>query len=120
MESLEEEVITELRDLIAYSCSMNKEGGFNDFHSTLIKYCYKAVDVRLDTKKNRVYMNIIADEAEYHSMNINTGLTLIPASFHYDNLVQFLRSCIVTNGQYLLPYASLISKYRPEHTYLVH
>ncbi|WP_394747045.1 hypothetical protein [Spongiimicrobium salis] len=120
MESLEAEVIAELKALISYSCSMNERIKFQDFHVHLIKYCFKAVDVRIDYQAHRVHMNIIADDKEYSPQKVNTVLTLIPANFYYLSLADFLKASIITTGHYLLPYATLISKFRPQSAPLVY
>lgn len=107
--SLKEKVISELENLISQS-TPNRENSqkLKNLHVAILKKYYNASDVSIDYHRKRVAMDIIMDDSVYDPKKVNTYLPTLHANLLFQNLNDFLKSCLDKDHKSLAFYASLI------------
>ena len=99
----------EIETLIAQSCTPDKlNKRFKKLHQLILKKHYNAADVAIDYHRKRVNMDIVLDDSQYQPNTVNTDLATIPANFFFNNLCDFLRSCLSDDNKSLAFYAGLL------------
>lgn len=107
--SLKRRILLDVENLISRSSSFQKSSSkFNKFNVAILKKHYNAADVSIDYHRNRVTMNIIVDDKQYDPKTINTNLSTIYTNLFFENLKDFLNSCIDKDTKSLAFYASLL------------
>lgn len=98
--------------LIDKSCSQtNIPQRFHELHSALVKRNFNALEVSIDYHRKRVYMDIVLDD---HDIDIEKGNLLIPTfrtNLIYQNLEEFLNSCVALDGESSSFYDNLLRRY---------
>ena len=105
-------ILMEIEMLIAQSCTpekMNKR--FRKLHQLILKKHYNAADVDIDYHRKRVKMDLVMDDSQYQPNTVNTHLATIPANFFFNDLCDFLRSCISDDNNSLAFYAGLLKTF---------
>tara|TARA_R110002049_G_scaffold277828_1_gene456392 strand:- start:132 stop:515 length:384 start_codon:yes stop_codon:yes gene_type:complete len=106
---LKKRIVGEINKVISASCVEEKTTEkFKDLHTAILKRYYNAVDVKIDYHRKRVVMDIIIDETQYDSKNINTYLQTFKANIIFRNLKDFLKSCIEKDDRSTAYYARLL------------
>ncbi|WP_339655906.1 hypothetical protein [uncultured Maribacter sp.] len=90
-----ERVIVELEKLIYLSCK-NPNGSikYEQLHVALLKKYYNAIHVTIDYHRHRIKMEVIQDDSLYDHKTIIAYLTSIYTNLLFNNLCEFLNSCI--------------------------
>jgi len=106
-----------LKALIDKSCSQpNIPKRFQKFHIALVKKNFNAIEVSIDYHRKRVYMDIVLDD---HESDVATGTLMVPTfrtNLLYQNLNEFLNSCIELDFENSPFYAKLLHSFsiKPE------
>ena len=107
--NLKGRILMELESLISRSCAKRKmTKNFQSLHRAVIKNHYNATDVSIDYHRNRVAMNIVMNENDYDPQKINLKLPTLYTNLFFNNLCEFLKSCIDRDNRSLAFYASLL------------
>ena len=116
---LKRRVISEIKNLISNSCSKNKQSqNFQNLHVTLLKKHYNATDVSIDYHRKRVVMNIVMDDNCYDPKKMNDSLPILRANLLFNNLKDFLYSCLDKDNRSIAFYSKLLRRYKNNHTEL--
>jgi len=110
--SLKRRILLDVENLISRSSSFQKSSSkFNKLHVAILKKHYNAADVSIDYHRNRITMNIVVDDKQYDPKTINTNLNTIYTNLFFENLKDFLNSCIDKDTKSLAFYASLLRSF---------
>ena len=102
-------ILMELESLISRSCAKSKmTKNFQSLHKAVIKNHYNATDVSIDYHRNRVAMDIVMNEKDYDPQKINLKLPTLYTNLFFNNLCEFLKSCIDRDNRSLAFYANLL------------
>lgn len=102
----------ELESLISRSCAKSKmTKNFQSLHRAVIKNHYNATDVSIDYHRKRIAMDIVMNEKDYDPQKINLKLPTLYTNLFFNNLCEFLKSCIDRDNRSLSFYASLLKSY---------
>ena len=102
-------ILMEIEMLIAQSCTPDKlNKRFRKLHQLILKKHYNAADVAIDYHRKRVNMDIVLDDSQYQPNTVNTDMATFPANFIFNNLCDFLRSCLSDDNKSLAFYAGLL------------
>ena len=102
-------ILMELESLISRSCAKSKmTKNFQSLHRAVIKNHYNATDVSIDYHRNRVAMDIVMNEKDYDPQKINLKLPTLYTNLFFNNLCEFLKSCIDRDNRSLAFYANLL------------
>ncbi|MDC6350348.1 hypothetical protein PP178_02200 [Zeaxanthinibacter sp. PT1] len=105
-------ILTEIKVLIDRSCQRgNKTERDRELHQVLIKKHYNATDVKIDYHRKRVSMDIVMDDTTYNPKKVNVKLPLLHANLLFQNLREFLNSCLESDRNSLSFYAWLLRSY---------
>ena len=105
-------ILMELESLISRSCAKSKmTKNFQSLHRAVIKNHYNATDVSIDYHRKRIAMDIVMNEKDYDPQKINLKLPTLYTNLFFNNLCEFLKSCIDRDNRSLAFYASLIKYY---------
>jgi len=102
----------ELESLISHSCSKSKmTKNFQNLHKAIVKNHYNATDVSIDYHRKRITMDIVLNEKDYDPQKINLKLPTLYTNLFFNNLCEFLKSCIDVDNRSLAFYAGLLKSY---------
>ncbi|WP_299164581.1 hypothetical protein [uncultured Eudoraea sp.] len=105
-------ILMELESLISRSCSKCKmTKNFQSLHKAIVKNHYNATDVSIDYHRHRIAMDIVMNEKDYDPKKINLGLPTLYTNLFFNNLCEFLKSCIDKDNRSLAFYAWLLNSY---------
>ena len=105
-------ILMEIEKLIAQSCDPEKTNKrFRKMHQLILKKHYNAADVAIDYHRKRVKMDIVLDDSQYKPNTVNTNMATIPANFFFNNLCEFLRSCLADDSKSLAFYTGLLKTF---------
>lgn len=106
-------ILFEIETLILESFSANGEPiqAHEELYFALLKKHYNAASVNIDYDRHRITMDVIVNDDEYHANQVNLVLTTTPVNLFYDNLSDFLLSCLDTDIKSLAFYSRLIQLY---------
>ena len=105
-------ILNEIEMLIAQSCTPKKiNKRFKKLHQLILKKHYNASDVDIDYHRKRVKMDLVMDDDQYQPNTVNTDLATIPANFFFNDLCDFLRSCITDDNNSLAFYVGLLKTF---------
>ena len=111
-QSLKGRILKELESLISRSCSRRERSGkFRRLHQLLIQKHYNATDVNIDYHRKRVTLEVVSDDLAYQPGKLNINLSTFRANLLFNNLKEFLRSCVETDHKSLAFYAWLLRTY---------
>lgn len=111
--SLNGRILMELENLISRSCANQKnQKTFQDLHIAILKKCYNAAHVSIDYHRKRVVMDIVMDDACYDPKKVNITLPLLRANLLFNNIRDFLRSCVQKDRASLAFYARLLRSFK--------
>ncbi len=110
--SVKGKILLELENLIAQSCkSPMRSKRFKELHILLLKKYYNAANVSIDYHRHRVKMDIVIDDATYQPGKINVNIPVIPTNLLFDNLKNFLKSCLDKDQKSLGFYAQILHSF---------
>jgi len=102
----------ELESLISRSCAKSKmTKNFQNLHKAIVKNHYNATDVSIDYHRKRIAMDIVMNEKDYDPKKINLRLPTLYTNLFFNNLCEFLKSCIDKDNRSLAFYAWLLNSY---------
>ena len=105
-------ILMEIEMLIAQSCDPKKLNmRFRKMHQLILKKHYNAADVAIDYHRKRVKMDIVVDDSQYQPDTVNTNMATFPANFFFNNLCDFLRSCLTDDNKSLAFYTGLLKTF---------
>lgn len=105
-------ILMELESLISRSCAKSQiTKNFQSLHSAVIKNHYNATDVSIDYHRKRIAMDIVMNEKDYDPQKINLKLPTLYTNLFFNNLCEFLKSCIDGDNKSLAFYAGLLRSY---------
>ena len=109
---LKGKILLKLDKLISLSCksakSLNK---YEQLHIDLLKKYYNAADVSIDYHRHRVKMDIVTDDSLYDPKKANTESPILYTNLLFDNLRNFLRSCIDKDEKSIGFYSQLLNNF---------
>jgi len=107
--TLKKKIVMEIENLISKSCTNQRMiDKFETLHVALLKKHYNATDVSIDYHRKRVEMDIVMDDAQYDPQKVNTYIPTLHANLLFNNLKDFLKSCIEMDAKSLGFYAGLL------------
>jgi len=110
--NLKGRILMELESLISRSCAKSKmTKNFQSLHRAVIKNHYNATDVSIDYHRKRIAMDIVMNEKDYDPQKINLKLPTLYTNLFFNNLCEFLKSCIDRDNRSLAFYAGLLKSY---------
>ncbi|MGB5428323.1 hypothetical protein [Eudoraea sp.] len=110
--NLKGRILMELESLISRSCAKSKmTKNFQNLHKAIVKNHYNATDVSIDYHRKRIAMDIVMNEKDYDPKKINLGLPTLYTNLFFNNLCEFLKSCIDKDNRSLAFYAWLLNSY---------
>lgn len=105
-------ILMELESLISRSCAKSQmTKNFQSLHRAVIKNHYNATDVSIDYHRKRIAMDIVMNEKDYDPQKINLKLPTLYTNLFFNNLCEFLKSCIDRDTRSLAFYAGLLKSY---------
>lgn len=108
--NLKKRIQGEMNKVISTSCSQRlTTQEFNNLHVALVKRYYNAVNVFIDYHRKRVLMDVILDDTLYNPKTINVNLPTFKANLLYNNLKDFLKSCLEKDNRSMAFYARLLA-----------
>src|SRR6056297_1963383 len=109
---LNERIIMELERLISQSCAERRRTGkFTQLHIALLKKYYNAADVSIDYHRHRIKMDVVTDDSIYDPKKVNTHLPILYTNLLFDNLKNFLSSCIDRDERSIGFYSQLLTSF---------
>lgn len=110
MKTNQNDVVKDLELLIDISCVEGEDVTmFELFHKMLIRISYKAADISIDYNRNRVYMNVIAEDKYYDLETLNHPFApTMSVNLVYEDLKTFLKSCILEDEDSLNHYYPIL------------
>lgn len=106
---LKRRVVAEVESLISTSCSKKDiSRKSQDLHEIIIKKHYNAADVTIDYHRNRVIMEVVMDDSFYDPKKMNFSIPLLRTNIFFNNLKEFLTSCLDRDNASIAFYASLL------------
>lgn len=109
---LKGKILLELDKLISLSCKSSKSlKKYEELHIALLKKYYNAVDVHIDYHRHRVKMDIVTDDSFYHPNKVNTHLPLLYTNLLFDNLKNFLSTCVDKDEKSIGFYSQLVTRF---------
>ncbi len=112
MESGEEIVLREMRAFIELSCQFNKrpDEQFCDFHKKYLKFCFNAVDVKIDYESKVIYSSnskpLTTNPVRLFDMN-----KALADQFSYTDLEETLIGCLGTSHLQYTFYKKILVEY---------
>ncbi|GGW49786.1 hypothetical protein [Arenibacter certesii] len=101
-----------IKSLISESCSKEEVSRKSqDLHEMIIKKYYNAVDISIDYHRKRIFMDIVVDDSNYDANQLNFSTPFMRTNMYYDNLEQFLISCLDRDNRSISFYAKLLRIY---------
>lgn len=98
--------------LINKSCQNgNTKNSLKELHIALIQKYYNASDVSIDYHRQRVNMNILFDDSSYNPKSIHNSLDTFPVNLLFNNLGEFLKTCIEDVHKHVPFYTELLKTY---------
>lgn len=105
-------ILMELESLISRSCAKSKmTKNFQNLHKAIVKNHYNATDVSIDYHRKRIAMEIVMNEKDYDPKKINLRLPTLYTNLFFNNLCEFLKSCVDKDNRSLAFYAWLLNSY---------
>jgi hypothetical protein len=114
-------MVSDLKLLIDISCeSIKGQVHFTEFHTMLIRMANKATDVNIDYTLKRISMNVLSEDESFDLVAIDQFAGSITVKLSYDNLNEFLKSCILESIEVLKHYYPfLVSSFNKRKTSLL-
>ncbi len=110
--SIKGRVLMETENLISRSCAKGKmTKRFQNLHQAIVKKHYNAADVSIDYHRKRIEMDIVMDDKFYDPRTVNLNVPTLHANLLFQNLKEFLKSCLDTDNKSLAFYAGLLRSY---------
>jgi len=117
--NLKGRILMELESLISRSCAKGRmTKNIQSLHKAIVKNHYNATDVSIDYHRKRIAMDIVMNDKDYDPKRINFKLSTFYANLLFDNLCEFLKSCIDRDSRSLAFYAGLLNSYRKKENEL--
>lgn len=102
----------EIENLISRSCPNRKmPKNFENLHVAIVKKHYNATDVSIDYHRKRIAMDIVMDDNDYDPQKVNLHVPTLHANLLFQNLRDFLKSCIDKDNRSVAFYAGLLRSY---------
>ncbi len=109
---LKGKILLELDTLISLSCGSTKNiVKYEQLHIALLKKYYNAADVTIDYHRHRITMDIVTDDSIYDPKKVNTHLPILYTNLLFDNLKNFLSSCIDRDEKSIGFYSQLLTSF---------
>ncbi len=109
---LKGKILLELDKLISLSCkSPESLKKYEELHIALLKKYYNAAAVHIDYHRHRIKMDIVTDDSFYDPKKVNTNLPILYTNLLFDNLRNFLSSCIDRDDKSIGFYSQLLSSF---------
>lgn len=109
---LKKKVLNEIENLIIKSCPKNTIlKKYQYLHEAILKKHYNAADISIDYHRKRVIMYIIMDDSSYDPNKLNISLPLLRTNMIFNDLREFLRSCLDKDNGSIAFYAKLLRTY---------
>ena len=103
-------ILMELQNLISQSFAPgNSIKGFENLHKQILKRHYNAKNVSIDYHRQRVKMDLILEGKEYDTVITAGQLSTIPANFYFEDIGDFLISCLSDDVHNMNFYKELIN-----------
>jgi len=91
----ETNIKTDLKLLIDISCAESKtQKLFNEFHSMLLRMCYRATNVSINYEAKRVGMQVLTEDEFYDGTKENEFAESMAAEIKYHDINTLLKCCI--------------------------
>ncbi|MDE3742420.1 hypothetical protein [Maribacter polysaccharolyticus] len=117
--TLKSRIKSEIENLISNSCTNPQSTKiFEPLHVALLKKHYNAADVSIDYHRKRITMDIVMDDKLYDPTKANTGIPLLHANLLFNNLKDFLKSCVVMAPENIGFYAGLLRQFAKKEVIL--
>ncbi|WP_339713703.1 hypothetical protein [uncultured Kriegella sp.] len=114
--NLKRRILSEIESLIVVSYPKQKvPQKYKNLHVAILKNHYNAADVVIDYHRGRVAMDIILDDKDYDPKNVNIGMPTLHVNLLFQNLIDFLKTCLDNDSKSLVFYAGLLHSYSNEH-----
>ncbi|WP_297797774.1 hypothetical protein [uncultured Eudoraea sp.] len=105
-------ILMELENLISRSCAKGKiTKNYQSLHRAIVKNHYNAVDVSIDYHRRRIKMDLVMNNTDYNPSKVNLRLPTLYANFFFNNLCEFLKSCVDQDNRSLGFYSGLLKSY---------
>ncbi|MFT6369728.1 MAG: hypothetical protein ACJAWH_000808 [Maribacter sp.] len=106
-------ILLELDKLISLSCKSSKSiDKYEELHIAILKKYFNAANVNIDYHRHRVKMDIVTDDSFYDTKKVNTYLPILYANLLFDNLRNFLGSCLDKDEKSIGFYSQLLTKFK--------
>jgi hypothetical protein len=110
--SIRGRILREIENLISRSCAKGKmTKRFQSLHQAIVKKHYNAAEVSIDYHRKRIAMDIVIDDKTYDPRTVNLNVPTLHANLLFQNLREFLNSCLDTDRKSLAFYAGLLRSY---------
>ncbi|MGB5818468.1 MAG: hypothetical protein WBG90_03215 [Saonia sp.] len=110
--NLKGRILMEIENLISRSCPNRKmPKNFENLHVAIVKKHYNATDVSIDYHRKRIAMDIVMDDNDYDPQKVNLHVPTLHANLLFQNLRDFLKSCIDKDNRSVAFYAGLLRSY---------
>ncbi|MDX1363613.1 MAG: hypothetical protein R3243_05325 [Arenibacter latericius] len=114
MENLElkSSLFIDIISLISESCSQEKiTRKSQDLHEMILKRHYNAADISIDYHRKRIFMDIVVDDSNYDTKELNFSTPLMKTNMYYGDLEEFLISCIDYDNSSIAFYRKILNSY---------
>lgn len=110
---LKSRVLNEIESLISESCPKNTTSNKNRaLHEAIVKKHYNAADISIDYHRKRIIMDIVMDDSAYDPKKLNFSLPLLRTNMIFNDLREFLKSCLDQDNGSVAFYANLLRNYK--------
>lgn len=110
--NLKGRILAETEKLISQSCSTGvSTEKFQALHQLIVKKHYNAAEVSIDYHRKRIALDIVVDDNMYNPRGLNVNLPTLHVNLLFQNLREFLNSCLETDKKSLAFYAWLLRSY---------
>lgn len=106
MNSNQQIIMNEMKNLITYSCSeSNGQGtGFENLHTAILKKHFNAKDVKIDYDNKTINMNMFVEHSVKKSKYLNVDMK-------FKDIYTFLMGCLDYEQQDFLFYRNILTFY---------
>ncbi len=110
--SLSGRILVEIESLISRSCTKGRISKKSQkLHEVIVKKHYNAAEVSIDYHRKRIALDIIMDDTCYDPQKVNTNVPTLHANLLFQNLCDFLKSCLETDKKSLAFYSGVLQSY---------
>ncbi|MRI00831.1 hypothetical protein GH721_09860 [Kriegella sp. EG-1] len=110
--SLRTKILKEIENLVTGSTSTQASHKYENLHVAILKNHYNAASVSIDYHRKRVEMDIVVDDDAYDPKKLNTQLPTLYANILFQNLSEFLKSCLDSDSKSVAIYTRLLKSFK--------